>query len=415
MTQTVKLFAGLIAASVFQSFGAGAADVPAAASVVQTSGADSAWSVMLNSELRYFSWSGSRGDPKIIGAPGGGSQFYMPTSLLVTGGTPDFRIDAMIRGGYVSAQQTTPGAQSSISTPTDTLLSGTFTYLGINGFQPFLSLNFNLPTGKAAIYGVLYPPRMDPDFVDVPTYGEGFNTGASLGVNIPISENMLATLSAGYTWRGQFNQEGFFAPTFPQFTNHFTPGNIFSLNGSLTYAMGALTAQLAASFSVPGQMALDGTPQSLPGQNFGLSGFAAYKWNDEWSSKVTGSINHTEKNKVYDFVLNALVLEAMNSNANVYRMGLETSYTTGALTVGPTFSVLYRDHNSWDFANFNFIPAKTRYSVGAQGSYALSDKTSLNARADYIWADEATQILAIGIPAIARRGVALVAGGTIRF
>jgi len=43
---------------------------------------------------------------------------------------------------------------------------------------------------------------MDPDLVEVSTFGEGFNIGPTGGFAFPISKSLVLTTSAGYTWRG---------------------------------------------------------------------------------------------------------------------------------------------------------------------------------------------------------------------
>ncbi len=56
---------------------------------------------------------------------------------------------------------------------TDTVASGTLTYLGWQGVQPFASLNANLPTGRATLFGPAANARMDPDLSISPHLAKG--------------------------------------------------------------------------------------------------------------------------------------------------------------------------------------------------------------------------------------------------
>ncbi len=376
--------------------------------------ADRTWITSFNSELRYFTYSGTRGDPKFLAMPGGGHQIYMPLSLSLVGTMPEFKFEGVIRGGYVNAKQTTLGAQGSVSTATDTLLSATMTYLGIPGFQPFVSLNLNLPTGKATLLNYPFSPRLDPDFVDVPTYGEGFNKGVTIGTNLAFSTTMMMTLSAGFTSRGNYQTEGFF-PAVPQTTTQTNPGNLATLSASFTYGDGPWAAQLATLLTRSGTIANNGFANVKPGLSFGVNGFVGYTFTEELSGKVTGSYVHNNRNQAFNFVANRLMTEALNSNGNVYRLGVEGTYKMGALSFGPTASILYRDKNSYNFTNFNFVPGKTRYSVGGQAAYELFPGTSINVRAEYIRSIENSSIIATGVPQVSRHGLLLAGGGTVSF
>ena len=90
---------------------------------------------------------------------------------------------------------------------TDTVASGTITYLGLTGLQPFASLNLNLPTGRAALFGSSANARMDGDLVEIGSFGEGLNVGPTVGFNLPVNNTLMLTGSVGYTRRGSFERE----------------------------------------------------------------------------------------------------------------------------------------------------------------------------------------------------------------
>src|SRR5258707_371140 len=98
-----------------------------------------AWSITAASELRYFSWHSNRGFPVGVATGGGsGSELYIPYALQLIGRpNDDFKIEILGRAGWVWARQATSGLSGELATTTDTVLSSTVTYYGINGIQPF--------------------------------------------------------------------------------------------------------------------------------------------------------------------------------------------------------------------------------------------------------------------------------------
>jgi len=177
-----------------------AADIPMKAPAAPAAVVANAWSATFASEVRYYSWVGARGSPTTVNAASGrGSQLYVPFALQLTGTPAEaVRVQFLARGGWVRSSQTTAGLSGTVETMTDTVLSGTVTYLG-TGVQPFVSINVNAPTGKAALFGSAANARMDPDLVEIGSFGEGWNVGPTVGVNVPITPSLMVTGSVGYT------------------------------------------------------------------------------------------------------------------------------------------------------------------------------------------------------------------------
>jgi hypothetical protein len=179
---------------------------------------------------RYFSWSGTRGYPTSLSSdPGKGMQVYTPFAAQLIGRpSDDLKLAFLARWGYVSSRQSTAGLSGSVSTFTDTMLSGTATYFGWAGVQPFVSLNINAATGKSVLLGNSAYARMDPDLVDIATFGEGWNIGPTVGVNMPLTTALVASFNVGYTFRGRYDRESAIDPiTQAQGTNWLKPGDVF--------------------------------------------------------------------------------------------------------------------------------------------------------------------------------------------
>jgi hypothetical protein len=395
-----------------------AADMPMPVKAVGQS-TDKVWTTTATLDVRYSSWNSAYGYPTFLpplSGDGKGAQFYVPVALMTTGSPfTNWKLDFGVRSGYVWARQSTAGLTGEASTFTDTALSGTATYTGFDGVIPFLSLNINVPTGTAALYGPDRFARMDPDLVDVATYGEGWNFAPTLGVNIAVTKDFIVTPSIGYTNRNAFTKEGPIDPiTGAQGSVNFSPGDITTLSLGAAYAVGKFSINGSVAYAFESTTYQDGVAQYRAGDRVTVSGVAGYAWSDAWKSSVSGYWTYSRKNDVNPGGVNALVLEAFNSNNTVYRINLDHTYSSGSWSVGPTASYLNRDANGYSSTTFQFIPAKQRYGLGGVGSYATSATSSINLRVERIWVHESGNTF-YAVPALNSQGWLVSAGGVIQF
>jgi hypothetical protein len=338
------------------------------------------WNGTFNAEARYLSFTNSLG--------GGGSQYYLPVAMQVTGNpTPDWKVEVLTRSGYIWSRQTSiAGITGEVNTPTDTTLGTTVTFLGIPGLQPFLSMNVNVPTGTTILTGTKALARLDVDAFENPVvFGEGWNFGPTLGVNIPILPNVILSLGAGYTARGPYNREKL--TLLPEVTR-LDPGDVLTFNASFGWQEGPLTLQAAAFYSIESMSTSDRTAFYDAGDRYFVWGSLSYAWTTALSSKVTASFNHIDPNKVLVNNLPPPLLEAFNSNSDVTRVTFDTSYNFGRFSLGPTASWLYRNHNSYSPIATQFTPAKERWAAGGVARLEVTDQASLTARVERVWQDQ---------------------------
>ncbi|WP_271672735.1 hypothetical protein [Bradyrhizobium sp. CCBAU 51627] len=363
----------------------------AATAVNAAESAQPNWSLSADQELRYSSWSGTRGYPGSGSeAPGAGSQFYALSTVQATGQPfENLKVELVGKGGYVWSQQSTPGLTGTVGTTTDTVVSGTVTYLGIPGIQPFIAMNLNLPTGTTALFGSAANARMDPDIVDLATFGEGLNIGPTVGVNIPISDALMLTLSSGYTWRGGYRTEAPFDPTAAeQSTTLVEPAQVATQSVSLGYQLDKLTLLASASYAHETTSYLDHVASYQLGDRYTVSGAAGYAWTPSSSTTFTASWTNAEKNRVLDPDLLVLIPESFRTNSAVYRYRLEQTFTNGNWTVAPMVNYMLRDQNSYNPITLQFIPAKTRIGAGGSAQYAIGKEMSLRASVEHFWIHE---------------------------
>jgi hypothetical protein len=120
----------------------------------------------------------------------------------------------------------------------------------------------------------------------------------------------------------------------------------------------------------------------------------------------------------------------MNTNSNLYRIGLQHLFVYKQVAFGPTGSFLYRDHNGYDSTTFQFLPAKERWTAGGIARYAATDNVTFNVRGDWVWTQEDEKNATGGqqfsvlanafvpgsaVPVISSTGWQVAAGANVRF
>jgi hypothetical protein len=372
----------------------------------QTQTDDKRWTVTFDSDVRYFSTK--------ITTPGlptvGSNVTYVPMGFGIVG-TPndDWKLEFGIRGGqqHIVTFQGSNGftspllgtANTSYSGWVDTTVSSTVTYLAISGMQPFISMNTNIPTGHSFVPGAVGANPSDPDITQIAGFGLGWNFGPTIGVNIPITPNLLYTVSVGYTQRNPFTRVGedvagvtkqiAALPGFGAIQTLF-PGNDTTLTSSLGYQSGPWSLQVSAAITAETATMVDGQNFYQAGESYQFSGAAGYAWNEAWSSKITAAFAHINLNQNlttegplhHDF---SLFPEAFNTNNNVTNAAFDTTYKVGDLSLGPSATFMFRDHNGYDMRVQQFVAAKTIWMAGGVFEYALAKQFSINGRVQYIW------------------------------
>jgi hypothetical protein len=420
-----------------------AADVPPKAALAPVALSDR-WSAVFASEARFYSWRSSRGSPTSINdSPGRGSQVYVPYALQLVGSPNDsFKVELLGRGGWVHAKQTTFGVSGDVATITDTVASGTVTYLGSPGIQPFLSLNLNIPTGKAALFGSSANARMDPDLVEIGSYGEGWNVGPSVGFNHPISSSLVLTVAAGQTWRGAFERESSLVALpvselvgnerVPQQPARLDPGDIFTVTASLSYASGPWSASVQGLLSEETTTIEDGVALYKGGRRYYANAVLGYQWPGSWGATTfTASFSHSNRNDVRFLGASQLATEPFNTNSNLYRVGIQHLWSVGhALWLGPAGSYLTRDRNTYDAGTLQFVPAKERYAAGLLMQAVATQAVSFTLRAEHIWTREGERpaadgqmfsvlangwVLGAAVPVVSSTGWQIAGGFSARF
>ena len=240
---------------------------------------------------------------------------------------------------------------------------------------------------------------MDPDLVEVGSYGVGFNVNPTAGFIFGIDEHTAVSLSAGWTWQGSFVKEGINLASVPDpnipgnfnevdttdLKQKVSPGNTYTLNGNVSSTFGSLVLNGSLAYMGDSRASIDGVATGRAGAKLTANGSANYNFDERTALNVNVSWNFAEKNEIPG-ATGGLVLEPKNSNSNVVIASIEPSYlATERLKLAVNYSYLYRDHNYYDPFQDQFVPAKQKHSAGASATYALTDAATMTLRGSHAW------------------------------
>jgi opacity protein-like surface antigen len=358
------------------------------------------FSGFVTNEVKGSSWDGSRGVNVFAPDPGKGYQVYSPTTIGIDYLVPsEYKLETRLKSGYVFSAQNTAGQLARYEGPVDTQAAFNLTLLNFDSIRPLLGLNLNLPTGNTYLPNGQRFSRMDPDLVDVGSYGTGFNVNPTAGFIFGIDEHTAISLSAGWTWQGPFTKEGInlasvpdpnIAGAFDQVSTtdlrqKVSPGDTYTVNGNVSSTFGSLVLNGSFAYMGDSHASIDGVSTGRAGAKFTANGSANYNFDQRTALNVNVSWNFAEKNDVPD-ATGALVLEPKNSNSNVVIASIEPSYlATERLKLAVNYSYLCRDHNYYDPFQDQFVPAKQKHSAGASATYALTDAATVTLRGAHAW------------------------------
>lgn len=271
------------------------------------------------------------------------------------------------------------------------------TFLNFDMIRPLLGVSMNLPTGNSFLPGNQRFARMDPDLVDVGSYGVGFNVNPTAGFIVGLNETTALSLSGGYAWQGAFTKEGVslnltplnFPLDFTDLRRRIDPGDTFTANANITTSFGDNLVLLGSfAFMSESQVKTDGVASGRAGSRYTSNITANYKIDDRWGVSVNGSWNFSEKNQITS-LFGVLVAEPKNSNSHVVIGSFEPTFqATDRLRFGVNYSVLYRNENFYDPIEDQFVPAKLKQSAGLSAAYVISPAASISVRGSHAWIEQ---------------------------
>ncbi|MBM3530816.1 MAG: hypothetical protein FJX62_22285 [Alphaproteobacteria bacterium] len=131
----------------------------------------------------------------------------------------------------------------------------------------------------------------------------------------------------------------------------------------------------------------NGSPLYRAGRRYVASAAVSRNWPDQWGqTSVNGAFAYSNRNDVLFLGASSLLTEVFNTNSMVYRVGVQHLFPIGdTIALGPTGSYLNRDRNGYNAGTLQFVPAKERWTAGAQFRKAVNQNVTLNLRGEHIW------------------------------
>jgi hypothetical protein len=309
-----------------------------------------------------------------------GWQIFAPlttTSSLTFG--EGAALDINLRTGYVVAEYREPGFKGHVATWTDTVVGFDFTFPGAFGepaLVPFLTWDFNLPTGRATLYGDEKGALMDPDLVDLVRFGEGFNFNLVAGFAWALDDNWTLTLGAGMNWRGGYTPDG-------DTGFDYNPGDQVQGIFAVQYADETALVSLTVKTFDEQMGTLDGLDYFDPGDSIDATLRAIYAIDPLSSLQATLFYSTSGKNRYLNFFTGEVETEPFNGNGAVWYGQLAYAHQIEAVNLTGYVTYRKREKNDFDPVNDLFIPARTQWSVGASATYDFGDGAAVEANASF--------------------------------
>jgi hypothetical protein len=279
--------------------------------------------------------------------------------------------------------------KGSVSTQSDTSLSLAYN-LNQSDYPIRLNLDFNLPTGKATLFGNEKNAIMDGSLVQQTRFGEGFNIAPGVSISHAFGQKDILGLGFSYILKGQFDPNG------DVVNDEIKPGN--EAVASLQYQ------HIEPSWMISSGLLYTGYGNTQRG------GRDYYRSGDRLDANVTGIFvpfkGHQvqvsgryftqEPNTVANFLTGDLVKESANSNGNSLYLGLDWSIATDPQQKGRIHALvdyLSVQANSYDRINDLYNAGRDKFSVGVGYDYSLSPNANASIQAKYFQVlDKATPI-----------------------
>jgi outer membrane immunogenic protein len=349
------------------------------------------FSSFVNTSAQYGGWEGTRGPNVFQPDKGKGYQVYSPLALGIDYDTSAYKFETRAKGGYVYTAQRTDGQTAYYSGPIDTQTSVNVVLLTFESVRPQFGVAMNLPTGTSYLPNNQRFTRIDPDLAMVGSYGAGFNINPTAGFVMGLNQSTAISLSAGYAWQGKFVREAISLDTPGQgafnLKRYIDPGDVVTANFNITTEVGKTVIYGSFAYMSESAVVIDGVESGRAGAKYTANLTLNTQIDDRWSIVTNGSWNFAEKNEIV--VGGALVTEPKNSNSNVVIASVEPGYlVTERLRVAANYSFLWRDENYYDQLENQFIPAKTKHSVGLSGRYIVTENSSIEVRGAYSWIEQ---------------------------
>jgi hypothetical protein len=293
------------------------------------------------------------------------------------------RLDLSARGAYIISENESPLSEGRVSTFSDTVVGATVSIDRFTDWQPFLTLDMNLPTGKETLKGTQKNAVMDPDLVPLVRFGEGFNLNFSVGVTYLVPDSKWAITGAvGYNWRGEYVADG-------DLDESYNPGDQLTALIRAQYLSDDIYGAISVQYFDEDISSLAGVPYFNPGNQIEINAEGTYVIDKVQSVSASLFYTTSGKNEYLDFFTNDLIKENVEGNGDYYFGQIAYSRILTA-EIGGTVSATYgvRTENDYVPVDDLFLPARSYWDVRLSADYTSPDGWVIAADVGYGGVDD---------------------------
>ncbi|MFQ5431451.1 MAG: hypothetical protein ACE5EN_02960 [Nitrospinota bacterium] len=275
-------------------------------------------------------------------------------------------------GSYANTSYIYNGGQPadfSLSSLTDSTISGYYKFSGIKGFDIRAGLDLNLPTGKAGFtdsqFGALFTDNVVQELNVVNFFGGGLNIAPNV-----VATKSLANMTLGLGLR--YELTGKYDPTTETPNDDYDPGDLLTFIGSGMLRpnnRSLIVADLRAAMSTRDRRG--GEDFFKQGNVYNLNLRYVRKY-DTFRATLFGSYGMQDKNQRTGATAGTLTTEDRNTNNNKYELYTHVFYNFTS-KVGISGILGYKDVQSNNAAGSLKDAGYDKIYLGGGGTFTISD------------------------------------------
>ena len=319
----------------------------------------------LYAEQNYYSWKDGEGNH--------GYQHVTPLTLSYQKGG----LNLGLRRAFIVSENKSPNKEGRVAHWSDTSLSAAYT-MNRDGAWPIrFNLSTNIPNGKATLTGDEKNAVMDGHLVWQTRFGEGFNITPGINISHAFTDQDVVGFGISHVVRGKFD------PNADVEKDEIDPGNDTILTLQYQHQAERWQADAGLTYQRSGTTKRGGQDYYQKGMLFSLDLGGSYAITNQQNIRVNFSHSYRKRDKYINNLTGSLEAEAFNSNGSTNYIGVDYGYYFDQKqNIHLTVDYLKINDNKYDQINALYVPARSKWSIGARYQYAFNNQlnASLSAK-----------------------------------
>ena len=300
-----------------------------------------------------------------------GTQLYVPIHLNATTEKYEFGITA----GYASTTADLAGEEKGgMHSWLDTQINFSYEIGALAGIQWLFALDLNLPTGRTGQKEKDLFAMSDPDLFTINKPGRGTNINPTLSVAKELGDFLIG-LGIGFNSQGKYD--------YSENVENYDPGDSYTMVAMLEYDFTngwilGLDGQYA-SYGIDRQ---DGDDFQEKGDAWQIGGRLTYSAS-KWSLGASVKSIFREKGKFQTY-LNTLETEDENGYGDEWQADLSWQYQLfNRTSVTARAEYVFVDENKYDETSYLYSGKRTKYGFGLGADHKVTDNLFLDGMVTY--------------------------------